>query len=209
MPSSGWIEAERRASFIRTAAALARDLGPRDVEASEICRLTGSAEPLFYELFDSARDCLRQGIEEAHARLLAPILAADGGSDWLPETAWALAGFYAAIVADPLPAELALVHAYGVDRGRAVGSIDADVAELSRLFGHGRTEAARLGCAQPPPVTEQFLSHMVLGTAGENLRRGSFDRLTEQAPTVAFLIGSAYLGTEETARVLGAPGQPR
>jgi hypothetical protein len=207
MPSSGWIEAERRASFIRTAAALARDLGPGGVEASEICRLTGSEEPDFYELFDSAPDCLRQGIDDAHDRLLAPIRAADGRGEWLPETAWALAGFYAAIVADPLSAELALVHSYGVDRRRAVRAIDADVAELSRLIGHGRSAAAHLGSVLPPPITEQFYSHMVLGTAGENLRRGTLDRLAEEAATVAFLVGAAYLGTKETARILGERGQ--
>jgi AcrR family transcriptional regulator len=201
-PSRASAESERRRRFTLAAAQAAHDLGPAAVTVGSICRLSGEAQTTFRCLYDSAEDCLGQGVEEAGERVLRPVRETDGRGEWLVEVQSAVAGFYASVSLEPLMAELLLVHSYRIASRRPHPAMLAAAEDLCRLMRPGRSAGSDPDPALPP-ITEEFSAGAVLWAAIRSIDRGETDRLGAETAAVVHLIAAIYLGPGEAAR-LGA-----
>ncbi len=201
--SRDFLERERRRRFVAVAAEIAHEVGLGGVTASLICRRARSAKNTFYELFDSAADCLRFGVDEAAELLFAPVREQSGEGDWLAEVEAAIAGLYEAAAAEPLLAELLLVHSFGVELGPEDRGYDAGVTELSALLERGRAVAAERGLPEPNPLAEEYLARVVVSLAALKVRQGEADSLPGEVHEMATLVATGYLGAEAANLVGG------
>ncbi len=192
--SRDFLERERRRRFVAVAAEIAHESGLGGVTASLICRRARSAKNTFYELFDSAADCLRYGVIEAEDHVFAPVREQPGDGEWIDEVEAAIAGLYGVVAAEPLLAELLLVHSFGVELGPEDRGYDAGVAELSALLERGRAAAAELGLPEPSPIAEEYLARVVVSLAALKVRQGEPASLLGEVREVATLVATTYLG---------------
>jgi AcrR family transcriptional regulator len=199
--SRDFLERERRRRFVAVAAEIAHEAGLGGVTASLICRRARSAKNTFYELFDSAADCLRYGVNETEQMLFAPVREQAGGGEWLEEVEAAIIGLYEAAAAEPVLAELLLVHSFGVELGAEDRGYDAGVAELSALLERGRAAAAERGLAEPNPLAEEYLARVVVSLAGLKVRQGEAASLLGEVHEMTTLVVTGYLGAEAASLV--------
>lgn len=197
--SRSFVELHRRRRFAAAAAEVAHEFGRGGITASTLIRVAGSARNTFYDLFGNAEECLRFALADAYERLFEPVLGAGGDGDWLAETEAAISGFYAAVAADPLAAELFLIHSFGVElRPEDIGP-NTGAAALERLLAGGRRAALARGCRPAPPLAEEYLAHAVLAAATHSLHRGETSTLPEFSRPITVIAGQIYLGQEMTS----------
>jgi AcrR family transcriptional regulator len=196
-----FIEANRRKSLARAAARVAHEAGVHAVTVTLICREAHSARNTFYGHFHNVEDCLRHGIREALEYLFAPIREGGAeGSEWLPEVERAITGFYAAAAAEPLLAELLLVHSAGFHHDDGGSDLDTGLEALAALLAGGRAQAAAAG--GPVPLAEDYLTRAIVSLAALKLRQDEGETLPEHSREMTLLVGSVYLGNAETGRIL-------
>jgi AcrR family transcriptional regulator len=202
-----FIEANRRRSFVLAAAEAAHDAGICAVTAGLLCRNARSARTTFYDHFDNVNHCLRYGIKEAVERLFAPVREAGGkGREWLLEVDRAIAGFYAAAAAEPLLAELLLVHSIAVPLRDGDPDLDTGVDAMAALLVGGRGQIPT-GSA-PVPLAEEYLSRVIISMAVLKLRQGEAETLPALSREMTLLVGDTYLDIAETGRILDSTGYP-
>jgi AcrR family transcriptional regulator len=194
--SRDFLERERRRRFVAVAAEIAHEVGLGGVTASLICRRARSAKNTFYELFDSAADCLRYGVVEAEEQVFAPVREQPGDGEWIEEVEAAVAGLYGVVAAEPLLAELLLVHSFGVELRATDRGYDAAVAELSTLLERGRAAAAELGLPEPSPIAEEYLARVIVSLAALKVRQGEPASLPGEVHEMTVLVVTGYLGPE-------------
>ena len=160
------------------------------------------ARNTFYGLFESATDCLRHGILEGFQRLLEPVRRPSQGEPWLDQVDLAVGGFFAAVAAEPLLAELCLVHSFGVAEGGENPDFEAGVESIAALLSGGRKAAAGArGRPEPPAPTEQFLARTIVSLAAGKVRRGEAATLPDHRGEMVLLVASSYFGIEEGSRM--------
>ncbi len=114
--SRRYLERRRRRRYVDAAAELLHEFGREGPTVTNLVRLAGTARGSFYEVFDSAEDCIAYGIAVAADELFATLAAQDGGGEWTAELHEAVAGFYGAAAAGPILAELFLIHSAAARR---------------------------------------------------------------------------------------------
>lgn len=196
-----FIEASRRRAFARAVAEIVHECGASAVTVAQICRTARSTRNTFYGLFENVNDCLRYAIGEGFDHLFAPLRELGEQDDWLLEVDRAITGFYVAAAAEPLLAELLLVHSFAVqmDDGR---DFDAGVAVMVALLAGGRRKSPAKG--EPIALTEDYLARVIISLAALKLRQGEGEMLPSHGREMTVLVGNAYLGIEQTTRILGA-----
>lgn len=199
-----FIEASRRRTFARAVAEIVHESGVHAMTVTRICRAARSARTTFYDLFENVNDCLRYAVGEGFEHLFAPVReVGEQDDDWLLRVERAITGFYAAVAAEPLLAELLLVHSFAVQMEDDDRDFDAGVAAMVALLAGGRGRSAARG--EPVlPLTEDYLARVVISLAALKLRQGEEETLPFHGREMTFLVGNAYLGIEQTARILGA-----
>ena len=180
--SREFIESNRRKDFVLAAAEIAHEFGVQAVTVSLLCRMARRARNSFYDQFDNVNDCLRYGIDEAFERFFAPLRdTATEEDEWLLGIHRAISGLYSATAAEPLLAELILVHSFGVPTKPG----DADFDSGVNVMIDRADEAIRL-------------------YSGLKLSRDEAASLPSHSREMTMLVGNAYLGPEATARILAS-----
>ena len=202
--SREFIESNRRKDFVLAAAEIAHEFGVQAVTVSLLCRMARRARNSFYDQFDNVNDCLRYGIDEAFERFFAPLRdTATEEDEWLLGIHRAISGLYSATAAEPLLAELILVHSFGVPTKPGDADFDSGVNVMIDLLAEGR-KLPSPGGGPPIPITEEYLARVVVNLAGLKLSRDEAASLPSHSREMTMLVGNAYLGPEATARILAS-----
>ena len=203
--SREYVEAHRRRRYVDAAAELLHEFGRQGPSVTNIVRLAGSARNSFYEVFRSGEDCIGYGIGVAVGELFATLASQDGEGDWEADVGDAIAGFYAAVAADPVLAELFLVHAAAsrVEHGREAALAGAE--GFAALFARGRLRAEALGRRPPPLLVDECLSRAIVSLAARRVRSPQVAGLPAEARPMAALVVGYYVGSEAAAEAPVGP----
>jgi AcrR family transcriptional regulator len=199
--SREFIEAHRRRRFFIAAAEIAHEFGRRGVTATTLCQVAHTARNTFYENFASVDDCLRQGVGEAYLELFAPLALPDATEEWPSLVEQEIGGLYRRIAAEPLLAELLLVHSFSLDGGSGAPAYEDAVTAVMTLLGPGRELAATRGL-DPPPFAEEAAARMIVDLAARALLGGLSDGLPGEARPMALLAAGGLIGSAEAARLI-------
>lgn len=201
--SREFLEQHRRRRYVDAAAELLHEFGREGPTVTNLVRLAGTARNSFYEVFGGAEDCIAYGIGLAAAELFAALAATDGEGEWAAELHQAIAGFYAAVAARPLLAELYLIHAAGsrTEEGRSAARLGLE--RFAGLLGGGRDLAEADG-RRPPASAEEYLAGAIIAPAAMRVRSAP-QTLPAQSAAVAALVAGFYLGPRAAGPILAAP----
>jgi AcrR family transcriptional regulator len=199
--SRDFLDDLRRRRYVDATAELLHEFGRQGPSVTNIVRLAGTARNSFYEVFRSAEDCIAYGIGLAAEDLFAALEAQDGEGEWIGEVREAIAGFYAVVAAEPIFAELFLIHsaASRVDHGLA------GATRFTALFERGRAAAEGRGGRSLPAPTGEYLSLAVVSLAARRVRDAEPASLLEESRAMTALVAGFYLGPEATDEILAGP----
>jgi AcrR family transcriptional regulator len=202
--SREYLEQHRRRRYVDAAAELLHEFGREGPSVTNIVRLAGTARNSFYEVFGSGEDCIAYGIGVAVEEMFAATGSVDGDGDWPAEVDHAISSFYGAVAANPVLAELFLIHsaASRVEHGRAAAR--AGVERLTPLFARGRAEAEKRGLRIPQPLADEYFSRAVVALATRRVRDPEVAALPQESRGVAALVVGFYLGSEPADLLLHA-----
>jgi AcrR family transcriptional regulator len=201
--SREYLDQYRRRRYVDAVAEVLHEFGRAGATTTNVVRLAGTARNSFYEVFSSVEDCIAYGIGVAVGELFAMLEGQSGAGDWAAEVEEAIAGFYGVVAADPILAELFLIHAAAsrVEHGREAARRGAEA--FAPIFGRGREEAERRGLRPPPDLAPEFFSLAALSPAARRVRGEAVAMLVEEARPMAALVVGAYLGPEAADELLG------
>jgi AcrR family transcriptional regulator len=207
--SREYLEEYRRRRYVDAVAELLHEFGRAGASVIDIVRLAGTARNSFYEVFVNAEDCIAYGIGVAVTEVFEVVDGQDGAGEWVADVERAIAGFYGVVAAEPLLAELFLIHAAAsrVEDGREATRRGAEA--LAPLFARGREEAESRGLRPPPEPAAEFFSLAALSPAARRVRGPEVARLVAEARPMAALVVGAYLGPEAADELLGRPAPAR
>lgn len=198
-----FLAAGRRRRLARAVAEIVHESGVHAVTVTRICRTARAARGTFYDHFANVTECLRYAVGEGFDHLFAPVCeVGEREDDWLLEVERAITGFYAAVAAEPLLAELFLVHSFAVQMDDDERDFDAGVAAVVSLLAGGRENSPAEG--EPPPLTEDYLARVIISLAALKLSQGEGETLPSHGREMTVLVGNAFLGIEQTAGILGS-----
>jgi AcrR family transcriptional regulator len=202
--SREYAEAHRRRRYVDAAAELLHEFGREGASVTNIVRLAGTARNSFYEVFAGAEDCIAYGIGVAVGELFEVLDTQQEEGDWAADVEEAIAGFYGAVAATPILAELLLIHAPAsrVEHGRAAALAGAE--RFIPLFGRGRAEAEEGGLRAPPILAEEYFSRLVVSLAARRVREPEVAALPQEGRGTAGLVVGFYLGSEAADRIHSA-----
>ncbi len=206
----------------RILAAMAEEVVLRGAASVTVARVIARARVsrrLFYELFADIEDCLLATFDWAVEQARVVVLdAARDQDDWLERMRAGLAALLRFFDAQPLLAELCVVHAAGVGR-RVLERRSAMIAELSTAVDGGRELAPR--DQVPSPMVAEGVVGAVLavlysrvlaresGAGGEYPGDGAHSAaLVDLQGELMGMIALPYLGAEVAAKELGRPAPP-
>jgi AcrR family transcriptional regulator len=180
--------APRRARYTAAAARVVHEHGTGGATVARIVALAGGSRAGFYELFSSARECLRAALEEALERLFEPFRApADG--EWAARLREAIGRYYAA--AEPDLAELALVHWAAIE-APGEGRLDAAVGDLAGLLRSGRPPSAPGSGPQQASTLDDCLACAVVMQPARRLRSREIAGLEAERDEVLEVLSIYY-----------------
>jgi AcrR family transcriptional regulator len=185
----------RRRRLASAATEVIREFGRAGATITAVVSRARTARATFYDCFTNMNECLAFGVADAHERLLAPVReAAAGEARWPIALSAGLGGFYRAVAAEPLVAELLLIHSFAVDLRPGQAGLEAAVADLQALIARGRAEAAGLG-PEPAALAEECWARAVLARAKQALLRSEEEALVAAVPPLVDLILEASHGS--------------
>lgn len=202
MLSAAFVRDHQRRRVIVPVAELAHESSVEEITVTELCRRARIGRTNLYSLFESRESCLEYAFAAAFEMIFGVIATVDLGRDepWLAHLDSGVAAFFAAIAAEPLLAELCLVHA-----GSATSSgcdFEAGVEVLLSLMSGGR-EAARSRGARAPalsPLLEEYLAGSLASLARLRVMQEQAAQLPDHRDEMVLLAASAFFGPEEGAR---------
>lgn len=203
--SREYLEEVRRRRYVDAVAELLHEFARDDLSVTSIVRLAGTARNSFYEVFAGADDCIAYGVGLAVDEIFATLDAQSGEGEWVAEVDEAIAGFYAAVAARPLLAELFLVHAGATRAAHGRDAARAGAERFAALLRRGRTEAEADGRPPLPSIAEEYLSRAIVSLAARRVRDPDVGALPGQARGVTRLVAGFYLDAEDADRILGVP----
>ena len=183
-------------------AELLHEFGRDGLTVGNIVRLAGTSRGTFYDVFSGAEECLSYTARVAGEELFAALEAQRGEGEWPLEVKVAIGGFFAAVAARPLLAEVALIHARSPRT-----DCDSEAAwSLGRRFvpllHRGQAVARERGRRPPGDPIEACLSGAIVSLATRRVRGPEVGRLEDETiPTTALVLGF-YLGRESIAELL-------
>jgi AcrR family transcriptional regulator len=206
--SREYLEDHRRRRYVDAAVELLHEFGREGPTVTNLVRLAGTARNSFYEVFRSAEDCIAYGVGLAAEEMFTDLGAQDGEGEWLAEVAAAVSGFYAAVAAQPLRAELLLVHSPGCRPAAGREALPHGIDRFAALLGRGRAESESRGRRPPPPLLDEYLAWVIATPAERRVRGAEVAALPGESRAVTLLVGSYYLGFDaaEESLAAGPPG---
>jgi AcrR family transcriptional regulator len=171
----------RRERITIAIAEIAHERGALDLTTAQIISEARMSRNTFYDLFDSRAKGVEHAFQSAHKRLFGPVLAAgEEPKSRLARLSDTLDALFAAVVGDPLLAELCLVHSHGA--GGDSGGFDYQAGldtMAAALRGDRRAESPELGADQGdrPAGVEEFLAGAILSLTAAEIRQGKVKAL--------------------------------
>ena len=197
-----FIEHQRRLRAAGAAAKIAHEFGIAAVTVRGICELGRMARNSFYEVFAGVEDCLRFGFAEGFGLIFGGLGAVSAApAPWPQRLDAGLESFYGAVAAQPLWAELCLVHCFGAAEAAAGNDFEAGVAAMVGLLEGGREIAGVTARASPAPLTEECLAQMFISLAAQQVPQGAAAQLPGQRAEMVVLALGSFLGPQEAGRV--------
>jgi AcrR family transcriptional regulator len=131
-----FIDASKRERCAVAVCEIVHERGVEGMKTEELVRRARIARNTFYEIFDGRAGCLDFARRRALEVVLAPIEAAvRREKSYSTRIRGAIDGLLEAAVAEPLRAELCLIHSTGGRRDEAEGGRQAVVDVLTEAFG--------------------------------------------------------------------------
>lgn len=202
--SREYLDGHRRRRLVDALAELLHEFGRPGTSVTNIVRLAGTARNTFYELFGSSEDCIAYGGSLALGEYFVSLDAEDGGGEWLLEAERALTGFYETVAAEPILAELLLVHcaACKLEAGREAGR--SAEGRFVPLLQRGRDTASSRYGRSLPPLTEEYFSTTIVTLAARRILEGRPEALPGEARGMVGLVGGFFLGAAQADQLLGS-----
>jgi AcrR family transcriptional regulator len=202
--SREFLEEHRRRRYVDAVAELLHEFGREGPTVTNLVRLAGTARNSFYELFRSGDDCIAYGVGVAAEEIFPDLGIQDGEGEWLAEVAAAVSGFYTAVAAQPLLAELLLIHSAGCRPAAGREALPGGIDRFAALLGRGRVESESRGRRPPPPLLDEYLAWAIAAPAAARVRGAEVAALPRESRAVTLLVGSYYLGSEAAEKALAA-----
>ena len=156
-----------------------------------------------------AGEGLRFSFRLAHERIFGPVEEAGAGAEpWLERLATTLDAFFAAIAAEPLLAELCLLHSLGTHTGGEAFDRQAGTDVIATAIGGGRAagrEALGGDYLDPPSEVELFLAGAIVSVAVRRIRQEEIASLPAHRDELIRLVATPFLGLEGSRRIGRAP----
>jgi AcrR family transcriptional regulator len=190
-------------ALTQAAVELSREHGAREVTSALLADRAGVPLARVEELFESPDACLRLAAAEAGERLSAPVRATVLGEEWLASVHAAIAGFCAAVAADPARAELAFLEGERLGFAPREDPRNLAARDLETLLS-GIPDERRSVPARVRPFVDEFHACGVLASVTQKLQLGRSAELPAFARELSALIGCFYLPRPEVDRILSA-----
>lgn len=200
--SAAFLEENRRRRYVDAAAELLHEFGREGPSVANIVRLAGTARNSFYEVFGSGEECIAYGIGLAAGELFAALDGQDGDGEWLLGVSEAITGFYDAVVAEPLLAELLLIHSATSRLVESRAATRRGTERFAALLRRGRAKAETRARGPLPETTEEYFSGTIVALAARRVREADLAQLPREGAELSALIGGFYLGPEATDEIL-------
>jgi AcrR family transcriptional regulator len=197
--SPDFVDSNRCRRYVDAAAEILHEFGRPGLTTTNLVRLAGGSRGTFYQLFSSVDDCLFHGVALADAELFSALDGLRGDGEWLSELNTAIEGFYEAVAAQPLLAELFLIHSARVSTDAFHSCGDRFLTLLRR----GRAAGAARNRRPPSPAIEEAVARAIVVLAARRVREPGLDGLPNEGRSICALVGSLYLGREEALKALG------
>jgi AcrR family transcriptional regulator len=199
-----FIEDFRRARAAVAIAELAHEHGgAAHLTATEIVGRARMSRKTFYELFGGKASGLEFACRFAYERIFAPVTAVnEGAGPWLDRLASALGHLFAAVVEEPLLAELCLVHSLATAETGSSCTYRAAVEATTAAVRDGRQAGqAALGSRyrDPPSEAEEFVASAIVSVTALRIRQGTAHELASHRDELVRLAATPFLGPEEAA----------
>jgi AcrR family transcriptional regulator len=194
--SHEFVEEHRRGRYVDAVAELLHDFGRDGATVSDLVRTAGTARNTFYETFSGIEDCIAYGVSRAGGDVFAVLDRLDGEGEWPAEVGTAVAGFYAAVAAQPPRAELLLIHSSSCRQAEAREALPRGVERFADLLARGRPEAEARGRRPPPPLLDEYLAWVIATPAAGRVRSAAVAALPQESQAMTALVAGYYLGTD-------------
>jgi AcrR family transcriptional regulator len=203
--SQAFVEEHRRRRYVDATAEILHEFGRPGATSTNVVQLAGGARNSFYALFRSVDDCIAYGIGLAEEALFGHLEKPCGDDGWLAEVDQAITDFFEAVAAEPVLAELLLVHA-AASRTEAGRSAFYSAGErFVPLLHRGGTEAEAGGRPPLPAGIAEGMSRSIVALAAARVCGPEVAMLPAESRDMAVLIGGFYLGGEAVMASLGRP----
>jgi AcrR family transcriptional regulator len=195
--SREFIEEHRRRRYVEATAEILHEFGRDGLSVSAVVRLARTARNSFYETFAGIEDCVGYGIDMGEAEAFAGLEQLDGEGDWHAELDQGIAGFFERVAAQPLLAELFLVHSGGSRTDAGLAAFLSGPDRFVPLLRRGRDEAEKLGHRAPSPLAEEFLSRSIVSLAARRVQASEIERLPKESDSMTRLVAEFYTGRSD------------
>jgi AcrR family transcriptional regulator len=189
-----FVQDHQRRRLVIAIAELAHEHGTVNVTTSRIVAGSHMSRGTLYELFESKDACLSFAFEQAYERIFDPVSAVCGAEPWIDRVNAALDSLFAAIEAEPLLAELCLVHSLGAPEDTSVHQ--AGVETLIKAITPGPSADDLRPASRH---TEELLARGILSLAGRRVREGRTATLPKEKGELVRLV-AASIPTAEGIR---------
>jgi AcrR family transcriptional regulator len=193
-----FVQDHQRRRLVSAIAKLAHEHGTVNVTTSRIVAASRMSRGTLYELFDSKDSCLSFALAQAYERIFEPVKAVSAAEPWIDRVDAALSALFAAIEAEPLLAELCLVHSLGAPDDTSVHQAAVETLIEAITPGPGADDlplASR--------YTEELLARGILWLAGERVRQGRTAELPNERGALVKLVADSIPRAKGTRRVHG------
>jgi AcrR family transcriptional regulator len=180
--SREYVDLYQQRRLVVAAAEQAHEEGLAGVTVSALTGRARMSRKTFYDYFGNRDECVDYASEEAASYLFEPLAEADRGRSAEERLAAGVAALLGAIEAEPILAELALVHApaLGGERGRRFQErVINGIAELLAIDQGPGTRGT------------EMIASAIMGVIGCQIRRGEAERVGELSEEVVRLAGLA------------------
>jgi AcrR family transcriptional regulator len=184
---------------VTAAVKIAHELGIPKLTVEAVCRGARMSKGTFYGLFGSSDAFVGYCFETTFERTTGTFLEAIERDEpcWRQKFDRAVAALFATVSAEPLPAELCLVHCFQAPEQSLEHSFEKLVCLLKTSLEEGRRESRLLAprdWPEPPPGAEEYLARALASFISQRLRTGNAGCLPAYRADMLTLVLTIFFG---------------
>jgi AcrR family transcriptional regulator len=198
-----YVQEHQRRRLVIAIARLAHEHGTVNLTTARIVSGSHMSRGTLYELFESKDACLTFAFAQAYERIFNPVKAVREVQPWIDRVAASVNAFFTAIEAEPLLAELCLVHSLGEPGNDSVHQAGVETMTEAIAADPGPSELA-----SPPKNAEELVARGIVSVAGRRVRDGHSAALPEEEDELVRLVAVSLSGAPH-AKGGGASATPQ